>query len=285
MEVCLLLHQSVVVLLGDPQGPEGAVSLLVESHHLLVHARGIGADLIIIRVGLHRAILPCIGDEGAAIELGGLPLAGVRNLFALLLHFFHRRVAVGDTPPVEFAAVEFVGGSVAGLLAGLVIVPKALAAGGIGIVRSRAVVGSGLRFPGGCAIAIFFHYRLDLAILAGIGSLAGDLSGPVIQVGDLDDPFGATAGGEASDFQILCRIILDFNISIAVPGFELRLVGVGGGVQDRAHQGNMAAAGFYVIHQEAIVVEIKGEKLRPFFGEAFAFHMDGDRAVCGEVIL
>ena len=143
VEVCLLLHQGVVVLLGDPQGPEGAVSLLVESHHLLVHARGIGADFVIVRVGLHRAILPCIGDEGAAIELGGLPLAGVRNLFALLLHFFHRRVAVGDTPPVEFAAVEFVGGGVAGLLAGLVIVPKALAAGGIGIVCSRVVVGSG----------------------------------------------------------------------------------------------------------------------------------------------
>ncbi len=285
MEVCLLLHQGVVVLLGDPQGPEGAVGFLVESHHLLVHARGIGADFVIALIGLHCAILPCIGDESAAIELGGLPLAGVGNLFALLLHFFHRGIAVGNAPPVEFAAVEFVSSSVAGLLTGLVIVPKALPTGGIGIVRSRTVVGGGMRFPGGCAIIVFFHHCLDLPVFTSVSGLAGDLSGLIIQVGDLDDPFGAGAGGETSDFQVLCRIISDFNISIAIPGFKLCLAGVGGGIQDRAYQGNMAAAGFYVVHQEAIVVEIKGEEFRPVLREAFAFHMHNNRAVRGEVIL
>ncbi len=264
LQVCLLLHQGVVVLLGEAEGPDLAMSVLVEAHHLLVGAGGVGGNMV-ARVAAGgrdvRAVLPGAGQEGAAIQCFHLALAGVTDLFAVGFHFLLGGVAVIDAPPIELAAVKFVGGGVALGLAGLVVVPQILRR--LIADALTCAVGGGVRLPRGLAVRVGFHLLHDGAILPRVGGLPRDLAAAPVQVGDFDHALLAVPGGEASDFQILVGQILDVDGAVAVSGDERR-AGLGAalrGIQNGAHDGNMTRAGFGAVQKNAAF----GEAVREIF--------------------
>ena len=219
--------------------------LLVRRHIGAVHLRPI--DLVVV------------GDESPALQRADIALPEVGHGAALRQHFCARRSPVIDPPPVDARVMQLIRGRGAAVLSRL-----------HGIVRAlRRLIfrvlgfceGGNRRIPRRISIRIALDALLNHPILSGIGGLSCDFPARLIQIRDLDLAFEPAARGEGLELDVLIRVILHLNRTVAVEGFDAGFVCVICRIEDGTDDGDMPAVDFDITDDEAVIGFVIGNAL------------------------
>ncbi len=259
--VRFLFHQLVIVFLRQAQGVPQALCLLRILYGLQPRIVRLGRNLhTILGIRCRSGQVIAIGDDSAAIQGAHISQLIIRDGSTPIEQILAARRRIFDAPPIHLCFVELIGGRVTAILAGL----QGVVAAGLRRVSSDA--GMYLARLIGFSIGVAQDGLGDHAIVSGVGGLADDLTGLAVEIGDFDLSFGAFPGGEGAKLDILTALVIDDDLAIAIQGFDGRLAGVIGGIDDGTHDGNLTAMDFDVIHDEAARLKIIGEPVCPFAG-------------------
>ena len=202
-------------------------------------------------VRLRPIDLVVVGDEGTAIQRADFALREVGHGAALRQHFCARRSLVIDPPPVEAGVMQLIGGrgtAVLSRLHGIVRALRRLIFRVFGILE-----GGNRRIPRRISIRIALDAPPDHPILSGVGGLSCDFPARAIQIRDLDLAFEPAARGEGLELDVLVRVILHLDRTVAVEGFDAGFVCVIGRIEDSTDDGDVSAVDFHIADDEAVI--------------------------------
>ena len=219
--------------------------LLVRRHVCTVRLRPI--DLVVA------------GDEGTALQRADSALREVGHGTAPRQHFCACRSLVIDPPPVEAGVMQLIGGRGTAVLSRLHGIVRALRRIIFRVFGIRE--GGDHRIPGRSSIRIALDALRDHPILSGVGGLSCDFPARAIQIRDLDLSFDPAARGEGLELDVLVRVILHLDRTVAVEGFDAGFVCVIGRIEDGTDDGDVSAVDFHIADDEAVIRPVIGYPL------------------------
>ena len=219
--------------------------LLVRRHVCSVRLRPI--DLVVV------------GDEGTALQRADSALREVGHGTAPRQHFCARRSLVIDPPPVKAGVMQFIGGRGTAVLSRLHGIVRALRRLIFRVFGIRE--GGDRRIPCRSSIRISLDALPDHPILSGVGGLSCDFPARAIQIRDLDLSFDPTARREGLELDVLVRVILHLDRTVAVEGFDAGFVCVIGRIEDSTDDGDVSAVDFHIADDEAVIRPVIGYPL------------------------
>ena len=265
-----LFYQREIKFLLESQAGCQTLGRLVERYGLLPGYIGFARNLY-TTIGRSGGVLQmiAISDDRTAIQSKLLPRLVTRNGATRFKHILTGRCLIKNAKQVEFFSVKFVGGDGTAILAGLEAVVKVAAIRIFLRSIGGSLTGSHHRIPRRIAIGITLDGLGDRTIVSSVGGLAEDLAARAVEIGDFDLPFRAFASGECAKLDVLVAPVVDHDLAITVQGFDSRLAGVIGGIDDGAHDGNLPAVDFYVVHDEAAGIQVIRELVGCLAGGSF----------------
>ena len=219
--------------------------LLVRRHVCSVRLRPI--DLVVA------------GDESAALQRADSALREVGHGTAPRQHFCTRRSLVIDPPPVKAGVMQFIGGRGTAVLSRLHGIVRALRRLIFRVFGIRE--GGDHRIPSRISIRIALNALRDHPILSGVGGLSRDFPARAIQIRDLDLSFDPAARRECLELDVLVRVILHLDRTVAVEGFDAGFVCVIGRIEDSTDDGDVSAVDFHIADDEAVIRPVIGYPL------------------------
>ena len=219
--------------------------LLVRRHVCTVRLRPI--DLVVA------------GDEGTALQRADSALREVGHGTAPRQHFCARRSLVIDPPPVKAGVMQFIGGRGTAVLSRLHGIVRALRRLIFRVFGIRE--GGDRRIPCRSSIRISLDALPDHPILSGVGGLSCDFPARAIQIRDLDLSFDPAARREGLELDVLVRVILHLDRTVAVEGFDAGFVCVIGRIEDSTDDGDVSAVDFHIADDEAVIRPVIGYPL------------------------
>ena len=219
--------------------------LLVRRHVCTVRLRPI--DLVVA------------GDEGTALQRADSALPEVGHGTAPRQHFCARRSLVIDPPPVKAGVMQFIGGRGTAVLSRLHGIVRALRRLIFRVFGIRE--GGDRRIPCRSSIRISLDALPDHPILSGVGGLSCDFPARAIQIRDLDLSFDPAARREGLELDVLVRVILHLDRTVAVEGFDAGFVCVIGRIEDSTDDGDVSAVDFHIADDEAVIRPVIGYPL------------------------
>ena len=203
--------------------------------------------------------LVVVGDEGTAIQRADSALREVGHGAALRQHFCACRSLVIDPPPVEAGVMQLIGGRGTAVLSRLHGIVRALRRL---IFRVFGFLEAGdCRIPCRSSIRIALDALPDHPLLSGVGGLSCDFPARAIQIRDLDLSFDPAARGEGLELDVLVRVILHLDHTVAVEGFDAGFVCVIGRIEDGTDDGDVSAVDFHIADDEAVIRPVIGYPL------------------------
>ena len=219
--------------------------LLVRRHVCTVRLRPI--DLVVA------------GDEGTALQRADNALREVGHGTTPRQHFCARRSLVIDPPPVKAGVMQFIGGRGTAVLSRLHGIVRALRRLIFRVFGIRE--GGDRRIPCRSSIRISLDALPDHPILSGVGGLSCDFPARAIQIRDLDLSFDPAARREGLELDVLVRVILHPDRTVAVEGFDAGFVCVIGRIEDSTDDGDVSAVDFHIADDEAVIRPVIGYPL------------------------
>ena len=210
-------------------------------------------------VRLRPIDLVIVGDEGTAIQRADSALREVGHGAALRQHFCACRSLVIDPPPVEAGVMQLIGGRGTAVLSRLHGIVRALRRMIFRVFGFRE--GEDHRIPGRSSIRIALDALRDHPILSGVSGLSCDFPARAIQIRDLDLSFDPAARGEGLELDVLVRVILHLDRTVAVEGFDAGFVCVIGRIEDGTDDGDVSAVDFHIADDEAVIRPVIGYPL------------------------
>ena len=210
-------------------------------------------------VRLRPTDLVVVGDEGTALQRADSALREVGHGTAPRQHFCARRSLVIDPPPVKAGVMQLIGGRGTAVLSRLHGIVQALRRLIFRVFGFREA--GDHRIPGRISIRIALDALRDHPILSGVGGLSCDFPARAIQIRDLDLSFDPAARGEGLELNVLVRVILHLDRTVAVEGFDAGFVCVIGRIEDGTDDGDVSAVDFHIADDEAVIRPVIGYPL------------------------
>ena len=210
-------------------------------------------------VRLRPTDLVVAGDESAALQRADSALREVGHRTAPRQHFCARRSLVIDPPPVKAGVMQLIGGRGTAVLSRLHGIVRALRRLIFRVFGIRE--GGDHRIPSRISIRIALNALRDHPILSGVGSLSRDFPARAIQIRDLDLSFDPAARRECLELDVLVRVILQLDRTVAVEGFDAGFVCVIGRIEDSTDDGDVSAVDFHIADDEAVIRPVIGYPL------------------------
>ena len=210
-------------------------------------------------VRLRPIDLVVVGDEGTAIQRADFALREVGHGAAPRQHFCACRSLVIDPPPVKAGVMQLIGGRGTAVLSRLHGIVRALRRM---IFRVFGFLEAGdCRIPCRSSIRISLDALPDHPILSGVGGLSCNFPARAIQIRDLDLSFDPAARREGLELDVLVRVILHLDRTVAVEGFDAGFVCVIGRIEDSTDDGDVSAVDFDIADDEAVIGFVIGNAL------------------------